>query len=139
VAAYHFALWRHDRTLLTAAAPARKRVIEHITLVSGYPPGTVDPGALARGIAAAAGGAKVTTWLRADDGGPGPTPSSDLPPSVEELTAEAAAVLGSVAARHVLVLAGPGGRIEIIPLAGADSRAPMSDDPRRRAAVPGSP
>ncbi|WP_285242760.1 DUF5671 domain-containing protein [Pseudarthrobacter sp. fls2-241-R2A-127] len=118
VAGYHFALWRHDRTLLAAAAPARKRVIEHITLVSGYPAAAVDPEALARGIAAAARGAKVTTWLRADDGGPGPTPSSALPPSLEELTVEAAAVLDSVAARHVLVLAGPAGRMEIIPLAG---------------------
>ncbi|MFF1883524.1 DUF5671 domain-containing protein [Pseudarthrobacter sp. NPDC058196] len=117
VAGYHFALWRHDRTLLAAAAPARKRVIEHITLVSGYPAGAVDPEALARGIAAAAGGARVTTWLRTDDGGPGPTPSSALPPSLEELTAEAAAALDSVAARHVLVLAGPGGKMEIIPLA----------------------
>ncbi|WP_285319736.1 DUF5671 domain-containing protein [Pseudarthrobacter sp. lyk4-40-TYG-27] len=138
VAGYHFALWRHDRTLLAAAAPAGKRVIEHITLVCGYPPGTVDPEALARGIAAAVGGAKVTTWLRTDDGGPGPTPSSALPPSLEELTAEAAEMLGSVAARHVLVLAGPAGRMEIIPLAGADSRAPISVEPRRRAAVPGS-
>ena len=118
VAGYHFALWRHDRTLLAAAAPARKRVIEHITLVSGYPAAAVDPEALARGIAAAARGAKVTTWLRADDGGPAPTPSSALPPSTEELTAQAAAALDGVPARHVLVLAGPAGRMEIIPLAG---------------------
>ncbi|WP_308932118.1 DUF5671 domain-containing protein [Arthrobacter sp. SLBN-112] len=137
VAGYHLALWRHDRTLLAAAAPARKRVIEHITLVSGYSAAAVDPDALARGIADAGRGAKVTTWLRADDGGPGLPPSTTAPPSVEELTAQAATALDGVAARHVLVLAGPGGRMEIIPLAGPDSRAPASAERLSRAAVQG--
>ena len=38
VAGYHFAVWRHDRTLLAAAAPARRRTTDQVTLVSGYPP-----------------------------------------------------------------------------------------------------
>jgi hypothetical protein len=138
VAAYHFALWRHDRTLLAAAAPARKRVIEHITLVIGYPPAAVDPGALARGIADAGGGAKVTTWLRIGDGGSGLPPSTALPPSVEELIRQAATALDGVTARHVLVLAGPGGRMEIIPLAGGDLLPPRSAESAPSAAVPGS-
>ncbi|MGO4237249.1 DUF5671 domain-containing protein [Pseudarthrobacter sp. YAF2] len=137
VAGYHFALWRHDRTLLAAVAPAHKRVIERVTLISGYAPGTVDPEALARGIADATGGAKVTTWLRADDGGPGLPPSTTVPPSVEELTGQAVTALDGVTARHVLVLAGPGGRMEVIPLAGPDSGAPMSADRLGRAAVSG--
>lgn len=137
VAGYHFALWRHDRTLLAAVAPAHKRVIERVTLISGYAPGAVDSEALARGIADATGGAKVTTWLRADDGGPGLPPSTTVPPSVEELTGQAVTELDGVTARHVLVLAGPGGRMEVIPLAGPDSGAPMSADRLGRAAVQG--
>ncbi|MDP9887011.1 DUF5671 domain-containing protein [Pseudarthrobacter enclensis] len=123
VAGYHFALWRHDRALLAAAAPIRKRVIERITLVSGYPAGIVNPEAFARGITEATGGAKVTTWLRADDGGPGLPPSSAPLPGVAEAVTQVAAALEGVAAQYVLVLAGPGSRVEVIPLAAAGSAA----------------
>ena len=123
VAGYHFALWRHDRALLAAAAPARKRVIERITLVSGYAAGAVNPEAFALGITEATGGAKVTTWLRADDGGPGLPPSSAPLPGVAEAVAQVAAALEGVAAQYVLVLAGPGSRLEVIPLSAAGSAA----------------
>ena len=123
VAGYHFALWRHDRALLAAAAPARRRVIERITLVSGYAAGAVNPEAFARGITEATGGAKVTTWLRADDGGPGLPPSSAPLPGVAEAVAQVAAALEGVAAQYVLVLAGPGSRLEVIPLSAAGSAA----------------
>ncbi|MGN7199865.1 DUF5671 domain-containing protein [Arthrobacter sp. SAFR-044] len=119
VAGYHFALWRHDRKLLAAAAPTHKRMIERVTLVSGYPPGSVDPEALARGIADATGGAKVTTWLRADDGGTGLPPSAALAPGVEEAVRQVAAALEGVTAHQVLVVAGPEDRLEVIPLAAA--------------------
>lgn len=116
VAGYHFALWRHDRTLISAAAPVRQRVIDQVTLVSGYAPGAVDPDALARGIADATGGARVSTWLRADDDGAGLPPSSVLPPGVEEVIRQVATALEGVTARHVLVIAGPGTRLETLPL-----------------------
>jgi hypothetical protein len=132
VAGYHFALWRHDRGLLAAAAPARGR-IAGITLVSGYPPATVDPEALAAGISAAAGGAKVTAWLRTDDGGTGLPPSSAPPATgdvirqvagaLEASSAEGAGPEGS-AARHVLVMVGPAGRVEVVPLEAPGSRPP---------------
>lgn len=116
VAGYHFALWRHDRALLAAAAPVHQRVIDQVTLISGYAPGAVDPDALARGIADATGGARVSTWLRADDDGAGLPPSSVLPPGVEEVIRQVATALEGVTARHVLVIAGPGTRLETLPL-----------------------
>ncbi|MDQ0662838.1 hypothetical protein QFZ35_001336 [Arthrobacter ulcerisalmonis] len=120
VAGYHFALWRHDRALLAAAAPVHKRVIERVTLISGYPPDAVEPEALARGIADATGGAKVTTWLRADDAGTGLPPSPTLPAGIEEVTRQVSAALEGVTAQHVLVVAGPGTRLEVIRLVASD-------------------
>jgi hypothetical protein len=121
VAGYHFALWRHDRTLLAAAAPARRRVIDQVTLVSGYIPGTVDVRALARGIAAVPGGAKVAAWLRADDGGTRLSPSSVPAPGSpaaqpDDIIRQVAAALDDVAAPHVLVIVGPGS-LDVVPLA----------------------
>ena len=129
VAGYHFALWRHDRTLLAAAAPARRRTIDQVTLVSGYPPGAIDVRALARGIADATGGARVTAWLRADDGGAGLPPSSALAPASppaqpDDVIQQVMAALDDVAAPHVLVIVGPGSRLEVVPLA-----APPPDMP----------
>ncbi|MDP9985361.1 hypothetical protein J2S98_000505 [Arthrobacter oryzae] len=122
VAGYHFALWRHDRALLAAAAPARRRVIERVTLVSGYPPAVVDAEAVARGIADATG-AKVTTWLRADDGGAGLPASSDPSPVVADVMRQIAVALEATAAQQVLVIAGPGARLEVIPVAAAGGAA----------------
>ena len=118
VAGSHFALWRHDRTLLAAAQPVRKRTIDHITLVTGR---QADSETLAKGIADATGGARVTLWLRADDGGPAlpaPGASSAGAPSqaAAETVSQVAAALDGVTARHVLVLLGQGNRLEVIPL-----------------------
>jgi hypothetical protein len=118
VAGYHFALWRHDRTLLAAAQPVRKRTIDHITLVTG---GQADSETLAKGIADATGGARVTLWLRADDGGPAlPAPGAASAEAASQAAAETvsqvAAALDGVTARHVLVLLGQGNQLEVIPL-----------------------
>jgi len=130
VAGYHFALWRHDRTLLAAAAPVHQRVIERVTLVSGYRPDAVDPEALARGIADATG-AKVTTWLRADDGGAGLPPSSDLSPVAGDVIRQVAAALQATAGQQVLVIAGPGTRLEVVPLIPPGAAVPAGPAPGR--------
>ena len=124
VAGYHFALWRRDRALLGAAAPVQKRVIERVTLVSGYAPDALDPEALARRLADATGGAKVATWLRADDGGAGLPSSPVLPAGVDEIIRQVVATLEGITAQHVLVLAGPGTRMAVIPLVPAGTAVP---------------
>ncbi|MFC4396623.1 MULTISPECIES: DUF5671 domain-containing protein [Micrococcaceae] len=130
VAGYHFALWRRDRTLLAAAAPAHKRVIERVTLVSGYRPDALDPEALARGIADATG-AKVTTWLRADDGGAGLPPSSELSPAAGDVLRQVVAALQATAGQQVLVIAGPGTRLEVVPLMAPGAAVPAGPAPGR--------
>jgi hypothetical protein len=133
VAGYHFALWRRDRALIAADAPARKRTVERITLVTGFPPDRAAPDApdaLARAVAEATGGARVTVWLRAYDGGAAPSAlgASSPGPSVtpaghEGLATDAgdaarvADALAHVTAEHALVILGPGARLEVIPLA----------------------
>ena len=110
VAGYHFALWRRDRALLAAAGPARRRTIDHVTLVAGS-----GAEAIAQGIAEATGGAKVTVWLRADDGAaaaPGPVASA----ASGESAGQVAKALEGITARHVLVVLGPGARVDVIPV-----------------------
>ncbi|MDR7080987.1 hypothetical protein J2X01_000256 [Arthrobacter ginsengisoli] len=101
VAGYHFAVWRRERAVPAAEAPARKRTIGHVVLVTG-----TDPAPLHRVIEEATG-AGVTVWRRAD-GGAGP--AADAGRLARELE-------GVVAAR-VLVTVGPDGRIDVIPLLG---------------------
>lgn len=97
VAAYHFAIWRRDRR---AAPPAqRARAIDRVVLVA-----MDDSAALARAIEAATG-ATVVEWPRAEAG--------EQPPTNAVLAA-----LEGIAARRVLVLAGPGDRVEAVPLVG---------------------
>jgi Domain of unknown function (DUF5671) len=136
VAGYHFALWRRDRALLGAAAPVQKRVIERVTLVSGYAPDALDPEALARRLADATGGAKVATWLRADDGGAGLPSSPVLPAGVDEIIRQVVATLEGITAQHVLVLAGPGTRMAVIPLVPAGTAVPETGTQTR--ASPGA-
>ena len=136
VAGYHFALWRRDRGLLGAAAPVQKRVIERVTLVSGYAPDALDPEALARRLADATGGAKVATWLRADDGGAGLPSSPVLPAGVDEIIRQVVATLEGITAQHVLVLAGPGTRMAVIPLVPAGTAVPETGTQTR--ASPGA-
>lgn len=119
VAGYHFALWRRDRVLIAAAAPARKRAVERITLVTGLPPDPAAPDApdaLARAVAEATGGARVTVWLKAYDGGTAPdAPGAPLASGLDAV--RVADALADVTAEHALVILGPGSRLEVIPLA----------------------
>lgn len=95
VAAYHFAVWRRDR----ASAPARDaaRAIDRIILVSD-----ADP--LAAAIESATGAA-VTRWARAESSG-------------DAASAETVVrALSGVHGRRVLVVTGPGDRVDVVPLA----------------------
>ena len=92
-------------------------------MVSGYAPDALDAESLARGLADATGGANVTTWLRANDGGAGLPPSSNLSAGVDEIIRAVAAALEGVTAQHVLVIAGPDTRISVIPLVPAATAA----------------
>ncbi|GGI46486.1 hypothetical protein BCL57_001211 [Agromyces flavus] len=96
---YHFAVWRRDRAEIAAQGLAHARRIARVILVAAG-----DTDALERGIAEATG-ASVTVWRRALD--------------VPETTPDAAALIAAlegVSARRVLLLAGPGDRVEALPL-----------------------
>ena len=96
VAGYHFALWRHDRAAAPAPAKEQAPAIGEVLLVAG---------ANARDLAAAIAahtGAVVTVLPRAEGG-------------TTALEAVLPALEGLVAAR-VLLLAGPGDRVEAIEL-----------------------
>lgn len=99
VAGYHFSLWRHDRTQSPAPSAATAKTGPRlITLIAGG--GAVE---LAAGIATHTG-AKITVLRRRDDR----EDSLDVPlllQALEGLTAD-----------HVLLLAGPGERVEAIEL-----------------------
>lgn len=105
VAGYHFAVWTRDR----AAAPAatQRRTIGRITLV-----GAADAGLLADAVREATG-APVVVWHRAVPSHTGPDVGSAAGgPSAAQL----AHALDGVAGARVLIITGPGGRIEVIPL-----------------------
>jgi hypothetical protein len=118
-AGYHFAVWRHDRSL-TAAATPRKRTVRKLILVAAG-----DPEPLAK-VAAEVTGASVTVWKRADAGSSDAVASGTAPSgaassdTAEEaaggLSGQLARALEGVAADRVLVITGPGSRIEVIPL-----------------------
>lgn len=113
VAAYHFALWRREHVLLAAASPPRAQTIDWVTLVTPF-----DPEALSQAIAAATG-AKVAVWRRADAGRDVP-PAGVVIPSEPGLAERVVTALAGVAAQHVLLVIGPAtgqlARIEVIPL-----------------------
>lgn len=142
VAGYHFSVWRHDRDEAAASSPPpRLRTIGEVVLVTGG-----DPTLFAEAIASVTG-ASVTVWRAAtavgqvppaalDSSLPGaasqavpvPPPAedlqSDLPVPADSLSSSAAPdvdglvrALDGVTGRRVLVLAGPGVRVEVIPLA----------------------
>lgn len=97
VAAYHFAVWRRDAARI-AATPGRRRTIGRVLLVTG-----TDPDPLVRAVREASG-ATVSVWQRADSSAP--APSAD----------RVAAALEGVTGARVLILTGPGDRLEVIPL-----------------------
>lgn len=105
VAGYHFAVWRHQRAVLTAAGTARKRSIGHVLLVTGG-----NPAPLHRAIEDATG-AGVTVWRRADVG-TGPAPDAG------RLAGELAGRLEGVTGNRVLVTVSHDGTIDVIPLLG---------------------
>jgi hypothetical protein len=105
VFAYHFAVWRHDRATIAAHGLAPARRIARVVLVA--PDAAPE---LARAIESATG-ASVTVWSREPVAG-APT----VPGAVPDAAALAAA-FDDVSARRVLVLAGPGDRLEVVPLA----------------------
>ncbi|HKH09462.1 MAG TPA: DUF5671 domain-containing protein [Agromyces sp.] len=99
VFAYHFAVWRRDRSLIAREGLPTGRRIGRVILVAAG-----DPTALQRVIADATG-APVTVWRRSEDETPtGPD------------AAVLAAALDGVTGKRVLVLAGPGDRVEVVPL-----------------------
>ena len=115
VAGYHLALWRHDRTLLAAVAPARRRTIDRVTLVTTNAPESPDPDSLAQGIAKVTGGAKVDIWLRAD-GDPGAPATASGPSASEETILHVEKALDGITAQHVLVVLGPESQMDVVPL-----------------------
>jgi hypothetical protein len=111
VGGYHFALWRRDHAVLAAATPAQTRTIDQVTLVAGS-----GSEAIAQGIAEVTGGAEVTVWLRTDDGdGRVPRERATSSASTESM-GQVARALEGITARHVLVVLGPGARVEVIPV-----------------------
>ena len=114
VSAYHFALWRRERALLTAAAPPPGS-IGRVTLVASS-----FPEALPKAIADATG-ARVTVWVRAD-AGPSQSPTESDPPREPELIGRVTAALAGVTAGSVLVVIGQGASVEVIPLETSSSR-----------------
>lgn len=100
VFAYHFAVWRRDRSVIAAAGPAPARAIGRVILVTAG-----DAVALEQAIGKATG-APVSVWRRSDDEVAAGTDAAAL-----------VAALQGVTAKRVLVLAGPGDRIEVVRLA----------------------
>jgi hypothetical protein len=99
VAAYHFAIWRRGQKDIERA-PDGPAAISQVILVTGS-----DPEPLRRWIDDTLG-AGVTVWTRAD--------AATTTVSTEQL----AAALDGVGARRVLVLAGPGDSLAVVPLEG---------------------
>lgn len=102
VSGYHFAVWRHDREAIAAVAPARERTIAQVVLVTG---GDADA---QKQVIEDATGANVTVWARSDAEGIGAAG-----PDAEQLTR----ALEGVTGRRVLVVIGPGARVDVVPLA----------------------
>ena len=109
-AGYHFAVWRHDRAVLAAAGPARKRTIGHVILVTGS-----DPAPLHRAIEEATG-AVVTVWRRADAGPAAAAAAASA--DAAQPAGRLAAALEGVTGKRVLVTVSPDGRIDVVPLLG---------------------
>jgi hypothetical protein len=99
VFAYHFAVWRRDRSVIAASGLAPARRIGRVILVAAG-----NAAALSAAIEGATG-ASVTVWRRIEE--PGAAPDA----------AALAWALEGVTAQRVLVLAGPGDRVEVVRLA----------------------
>lgn len=127
-AGYHFAVWRQDRSRPAAAGLGRKRTIGHVILVAGP-----DPEPLRRALEELTGAA-VTVWIRDDIAVPVPAaavPAAGVPDagapgvglseagvSAGDPGGRLAEALAGVSAKRVLVITGPGGSVDVIPLRG---------------------
>jgi Domain of unknown function (DUF5671) len=96
---YHFAVWRHDRSVIAAEGLAPARRIGRVILVTAG-----DAAALERAIEDATG-ASVSVWQRLGD-------AASAGPDAAALTG----ALEGVTGKRVLVLAGPGDRVEVVRL-----------------------
>ncbi|MDQ1596373.1 MAG: hypothetical protein QOH40_2929 [Arthrobacter pascens] len=115
VAAYHYGVWRRERTVPQPMEPAPpsgepgepdvRGGIGEVILVAGS-----DPVPLCRAIRDASG-AEVTVWERADGGAA--ALGSGTAPDPEDLVR----ALSGVSCERVLVVIGWDGRIDVIPLA----------------------
>ena len=104
---YHFAVWRHDRAIIAARGLGSERRIGRVFLVTAG-----DVATLERAIADATR-ASVTVWQRAAE--PAAEPGAE--PGASPDPAAVVAALDGVTGRRVLVIAGPGDRVEVVPLA----------------------
>lgn len=109
VAAYHFSLWRRERTLLAPVSPAKTRTIGQVTLVTGS-----HAEQLSQAIAEVSG-AKVVVWKRAD-GGPDTELAAGALSGPGTLVERVTRALSGIAAKHVLLVIGPSTQIQVIPL-----------------------
>lgn len=103
---YHFAVWRHDRSVIAAEGLAPEHRIGRVILV------TADEATALEQAIREATGASVTVWRREEAGAEAPGRVTAGP----DADAVAGALEG-VSGKRVLVLAGPGARIEVLPLA----------------------
>ncbi len=101
VSGYHFGVWRRDRAVLGTTAPARPHTIGRVTLIMSG-----ESSATAQAIEAATG-ATVRVWTRADAG----TAATETPDA-----ARLSEALAGVTGDQVVVIVGPGSRIEVIPI-----------------------
>lgn len=104
---YHFTVWRHDRAIIAAAGLSSERRIGRVFLVT-----TGDVATLERAIADATR-ASVTVWRRAAEPAAEPGAETGASPA----PAAVVTALDGVVGRRVLVIAGPGDRVEVVPLA----------------------
>lgn len=103
VSGYHFSVWRHDRTATAGMAPAQRRAISRVILVTG-----AAPGPQTQAIEDATG-ASVSVWMRAAVAGE----EVAVGPDAQQL----ARALDGVTGKRVLVVTGPGSQVQVVPLA----------------------
>jgi len=129
VFAYHFAVWRRDRAMISESGSSPVRRIGRVVLVAWG-----DADAAERAISAATG-ARVVVWRRDEGGIDVGVEAGEVRASAGSAAAPAGgtaeptgvtagpdaavvvAALEHVTAERVLVLVGPGDRVEVIPLA----------------------
>ena len=104
VAGYHFSVWRRDRLAMAAAAPVRSKTIGQVILVTASNPESQMQ------VIDEVTGASVTVWMRTDIDARSPADG----PNDDQL----ARALDGVTGKRVLVVTGPGERVDVIPLAG---------------------